>query len=310
MPNKKVVITTGDPAGCGPYITLKAIDDLGNCGAEFYVVGDRKILSRFAIYKKIDKRINLIDLNTAGIDKLKAGYASKLSGCASVSYLDCALKIMSECGIKRLVTAPLSKEAVQLSLASFSGHSEYLAEYFKCRIEMMMVSNKLKTVLFTRHIPFKKIPVFITKTNLNNTFNLVLESLKGIFKIKQPRIAVASLNPHAGRDTFLDKEEKIIDKVIRNFSGNFYGPYPSDSLFVKSAIKQYDCIIALYHDQGMIPFKLLSMTTGVNLTVGLPIIRTSPAHGVALNVMRSNKKPFASSMGEAIKLAIKLSITN
>lgn len=308
MPQKSIVVTIGDPAGCGPYITLKAIENLSNCQAQFYVVGDRKILSRFDIYRKISKRITLIDLNTPGIDKLKNGYVSKLSGRASISYLNCALEIMSECGIKQLVTAPLSKEAVQLNLASFSGHSEYLADYFKCRIEMMMVSAKLKTVLFTRHIPFKNVPAFININNLSNNFRLVLKSLKSTFKIKQPRIAVTSLNPHAGVNTFLGKEEKIIKKAIRNFSGNFYGPYPSDSLFVKSVIKQYDCIIALYHDQGMIPFKLLSMTTGVNLTIGLPIIRTSPAHGVALNVIRSNKKPFASSMVEAIKLALKLSI--
>jgi 4-hydroxythreonine-4-phosphate dehydrogenase len=173
---------------------------------------------------------------------------------------------------------------------------------------MMMVSNKLKTVLFTRHVLFKKVPFFITETNLNNTFSLVFKSLKEIFKIKQPRIAVASLNPHAGKDTFLGKEEKVIYKVVSNFRNNFYGPYPSDSLFTESAIKKYDCIIALYHDQGMIPFKLLSMKTGVNLTLGLPIIRTSPAHGIAADLMRASKEPFASSMVEAIKLALRLSI--
>ncbi|MCK9615485.1 MAG: 4-hydroxythreonine-4-phosphate dehydrogenase PdxA, partial [Candidatus Omnitrophica bacterium] len=298
----------GDPAGCGPYITLKAIEDLGNCAAQFLVVGDKKILSRFDIYKKINKRITLIDLNTPGINKLKTGHISKLSGCASIKYLKKALEIMGEYGINRLVTAPLSKEAVKLNLSDFSGHSEYLANYFKCKIEMMMVSAKLKTVLFTRHVPFKKVPVFINKSNLNNTFSLVLKSLKGIFKIKRPKIAVASLNPHAGVNTFLGSEEKIIHKVIHNFGENFYGPYPADSLFTEDAIKQYDCIIALYHDQGMIPFKLLSMKTGVNFTIGLPVIRTSPAHGVAFEVMRRNKKPFASSMVEAIKLALRLKI--
>lgn len=308
MPQEKIIVTIGDPAGCGPYITLKAIEKLGNCKAQFYVVGDRKILSRFDIYKKINKRIILIDLATHGIDKLKPGYVSKLSGMASISYLDSALKIMRGCGIRRLVTAPLSKEAVQLNLPDFSGHSEYLAGYFKCKMEMMMVSPELKTVLFTRHIPFRDVPAFITKNNLTNTFELVLKSLKNIFKIKNPKIAVASLNPHAGKDTFLGKEEKIIYKVIRGAGSNFYGPHPADSLFTESALKKYDCIIALYHDQGMIPFKLLAMKTGVNLTVGLPVIRTSPAHGVALDVMRSNKEPFASSMIEAIKLALKLSI--
>jgi len=308
MPQNRIIITTGDPSGCGPYITLKAIEKLSGCRVQFYVVGDRKILSRFDVYKKINKRIILIDLVTPGIDKLKPGYVSKLSGRASISYLDSALKVMRECGIKRLVTAPLSKEAVQLNLSDFSGHSEYLADYFRCKIEMMMVSPKIRTVLFTRHIPFKKVPVFITKNNLTDTFGLVLKSLKSIFKIKCPKIAVASLNPHAGVSTFLGKEEKIIDKVIRSFSGNFYGPYPSDSIFTESFIRQYDCIIALYHDQGMIPFKLLSMKTGVNFTPGLPIIRTSPAHGIAADIMRAGGKPFASSMVEAVKLALKLSI--
>jgi len=308
MPQEKIIVTTGDPSGCGPYITLKAIEKLGNCKAQFYVVGDREILSRFDVYKKINKRIILADLATSGIGKLKPGYVSKLSGLASISYIDCALRIIEECGIKRLVTAPLSKEAVQLNLPDFKGHSEYLADYFKCKIEMMMVSAKLKTVLFTRHIPFEKVPCYITESNLNQTFELVLKSLKNIFKIKNPKIAVASLNPHAGKDTFLGKEEKIIYKVIRGFDNNFCGPYPSDSLFTESAIKKYDCIIALYHDQGMIPFKLLSMKTGVNFTSGLPIIRTSPAHGIAADIMRAGGKPFVSSMVEAIKLALRLSI--
>jgi 4-hydroxythreonine-4-phosphate dehydrogenase len=215
---------------------------------------------------------------------------------------------MSEYGIKRLVTAPVSKEAVQLNLTDFSGHSEYLADYFKCKIEMMMVSKKIKTVLFTRHVPFKKVPGFINEKAFSGTFNLVLKSLQEVFKIKRPKIAVASLNPHAGINTFFGSEEKTIHKVVRRFSGNFYGPYPPDSLFTRDSIKQYDCIIALYHDQGMIPFKLLSMKDGVNLTVGLPVIRTSPAHGVAYDVMRKNKKPFSSSMVEAIKLALRLAI--
>ncbi|MDD4955878.1 MAG: 4-hydroxythreonine-4-phosphate dehydrogenase PdxA [Candidatus Omnitrophica bacterium] len=305
---KKIIVTTGDPAGCGPYITLKAIEELKGRDAQFFVIGDKQILSRFGFYKKSGKQVNLIALSTPGINKIKPGYVSKVSGLASISYIDCALKTMEERGIKRLVTAPLSKEAVQLNLPDFKGHSEYLADYFKCKIEMMMVSPKLKTVLFTRHIPFGKVPRYITESNLNRTFELVFESLKNIFKIKNPKIAVASLNPHAGRETFLGSEEKIICKAISGFAGNFYGPYPSDSLFTETAIKKHDCIIALYHDQGMIPFKLLSMKTGVNFTPGLPIIRTSPAHGIAADIMRAGGKPFVSTMVEAIKLALRLSI--
>lgn len=308
MNEEKIIITTGDPAGCGPYVTLKAIEELRKAKWQFYVVGDEKILSRFDIYKKVSRRINLVDLNTKGIANIKAGYVSKLSGSASINYLACALKMSKNLGIKRLVTAPLSKEAVGLGLPGFCGHSEYLAQYFKCNIEMMMISSMLKTVLFTRHMPFEDVPGFITVKNLSLTFNLVFKSLQGVFKIKQPKIAVASLNPHAGENTFFGAEEKIIHKAIRSFGNNFYGPYAADSLFTKDSIKQYDCIIALYHDQGMIPFKLLSMKSGVNLTMGLPIIRTSPAHGIALDVMRKNKKPFYSSMVEAVKLAARLSI--
>jgi 4-hydroxythreonine-4-phosphate dehydrogenase len=306
--SEKIVITTGDPAGCGPHITLKAIVALKALNVQFIVVADGEILSRFDIYKKLKKRITLVDLNTPDIAKIKRGFISKLAGAASLNYLKKALQIIKEAGTKRLVTAPISKEAVKLNLSNFSGHSEYLADYFRTRIEMMMVSQKLRTVLFTRHIPFKEIPSFISEANLSHTFTLVLNSLKTLFRIKHPKIAVASLNPHAGLNTFFGVEEEVIAKTMRGFRANFFGPFPSDSLFSEQRLKQYDCIIALYHDQGMIPFKLLAMRTGVNLTLGLPVIRTSPAHGVAFDLMRLGKIPFHSSMVEAIKLALKLSI--
>jgi 4-hydroxythreonine-4-phosphate dehydrogenase len=211
--------------------------------------------------------------------------------------------------IKRLVTAPLSKEAARLVLPNFSGHSEYLADYFKAKnIAMMMVSNKLKTVLLTRHIPLREVPLSLNRRELLNTFSLVYFSLKTMFRIKNPKIAISSLNPHAGVNTFLDKEEKLIYKAVKDFKKEIYGPYPSDTIFTEDNLKKYDCVISLYHDQGMIAFKLLSLKEGVNLTLGLPIIRTSPAHGVAYDIMRQHKVPFSSSMAEAIKLAMRLNI--
>jgi 4-hydroxythreonine-4-phosphate dehydrogenase len=129
-----------------------------------------------------------------------------------------------------------------------------------------------------------------------------------MFGLKNPKIAVTAFNPHAGVDTFFDAEEKIIYNAIKVFKKNFYGPYPCDSIFIEKNLKKYDCIICLYHDQAMIPFKLLSLKAGVNLTLGLPIIRTSPAHGVAFDVMKTGKIPFHSSMVEAIKLALKLHV--
>ena len=307
MPAKKVIITTGCPAGCGPFITLKAIEALKNKKIDFFVVGDKKILQEIPVYKKIKNRINLVDLNTPGIEKIKKGYSSKLAGSASLNYLKEGLEIAKEMRVKHFVTAPLSKEAVKLVFPQFCGHTEYLADYFKTKnFAMMMVSKKLKVVLFTRHIPLRKIPSFIRKKELTNNLFLVQSCLKEIFRIKHPKIAFASLNPHAGINTFLDKEDKIIYAAIKKFKEKIYGPFPSDTLFLGENLSKYDCLITTYHDQAMIPFKLLSFGDGVNLTLGLPIIRTSPAHGVAYDIIRQKKLPFSSSMEEAIKLALRL----
>ncbi|UCC94708.1 MAG: 4-hydroxythreonine-4-phosphate dehydrogenase PdxA [Candidatus Omnitrophota bacterium] len=305
----QVVITIGDPAGCGPSITLGAIEQLKRTKADFFVVGDQKILKRFSLYKKLMRRIHLIDAQTPKIGTVKNGYPSLLSGRASLSYLAKALRVVRTMNIKRLITAPISKEAVQQIQPHFKGHTEYLARHFDVEnFAMMMVSRKIKIVLFTRHIPLRTAPSHIHKNSLLRVFSLVHDSLQKIFKLSHPKIAVASFNPHAGINTFLDREERILQNACKVFKKTLYGPLPADTLFTKDNLRYYDCIIALYHDQGMIPFKLLSFKEGVNLTVGLPIIRTSPAHGVAYDVMKRNRKPFSSSMVEAIKLAMRLNI--
>ncbi len=309
MPAKKVVITTGDPAGCGPLITLGALDCLRNSTAKFFVVGDCAILKKYPIYKRLKKRFTLIDLNTPLISKIKPGYESALGGKAALSYLRTALKILKKEDAKHLVTAPISKEAVQHSLSSFSGHTEFLADYFNAKsFEMMMVSKNLNVLLGTRHIPLRKVPDSIQARSLVNTLNLVRKSLIGMFKIKSPKIALVSINPHAGIYTHLEKEERIMLAAVSKLKWKAFGPFPADTIFIKENISKYDCIICSYHDQAMIPFKLLSMKEGVNLTLGLPIIRTSPAHGVAFDLMRKGAKPFSSSMAAAIKLALKLQI--
>ncbi|MFA6281567.1 MAG: 4-hydroxythreonine-4-phosphate dehydrogenase PdxA [Candidatus Omnitrophota bacterium] len=308
MKKENIIITIGDPVGCGPDITLDAIKKLGPEFADFIVVGDSLILEKIPLYQVIKNKITLIDSKTKGIEKVKKGYASRLSGKASLTYLKIALGFMKENSIKRLVTAPLSKEAVGLNLPGFCGHTEYLADYFKSKIEMMMVSDKVKTVLFSRHIPLRDVSPCIKKKNLLNTFSLVESELRRMFKIKSPKIVVASLNPHAGVNTFLDKEERVVCAAIKDFGEKIFGPYPADTIFTADNLKKYDCVICLYHDQAMIPFKLLSMKDGVNLTLGLPIIRASPAHGVAYDVIRENKVPFSSSMVSAIKLVASLEV--
>ena len=164
MSRNSIVISSGDPAGCGPIVTLKAIDQFQQRKINFFVVGDKVICERIPIYRKLRCRINLIDLNTPGIGRVKLGKPTKLSGEASLSYLDKALALMKKKQIKRLVTAPLSKEAVGLIKKGFSGHTEYLAEYFKAKkFAMMMVSSNLKVVLLTRHICLRDVPAFLQK---------------------------------------------------------------------------------------------------------------------------------------------------
>ncbi len=155
---KKVVITIGDPAGCGPFVSLKAIWALRKKRVDFLVVGDYQVLKEFPLYKRLSPRIELVDLATPGIRRLRKGFFSYLSGRASLAYLDKALEIIKQRGIRRLVTAPVSKEALRLILPNFSGHTEYLAQYFgKKEVEMMMVAPNLRVVLFSRHIPLRQV---------------------------------------------------------------------------------------------------------------------------------------------------------
>ncbi|MCF7869951.1 MAG: 4-hydroxythreonine-4-phosphate dehydrogenase PdxA [Candidatus Omnitrophica bacterium] len=306
---KDVVITLGDPSGCGPEVVFRAIHSLADKEVNFWVVGDRYIAEQIPEYHKTRKRIFFLDNSTKNIKSIKRGSASKLSGQASLSYLNRSLELIKKEKFNCLVTAPVSKEAVCLAQPGFSGHTEFLRDYFKQqRVVMMMFSEKLKTVLLTRHLCLKDVSVAITKEVVLETIRLTYSFLKNQLNLNNPVVGFASLNPHAGIDTFLGNEEKIIKAAINQSKENVYGPYPADSLFIKGNLEKYDCIIASYHDQGMIPFKLLSFHSGINLTLGLPIIRTSPDHGVAYELVKNNSRAiFSSSMERAISQAIILS---
>lgn len=302
-----IVISSGDPAGCGPAISLSAINSYSGKKKVIFLVGDEKVFKKIPLYKKVKKRIVIIDLKTSGIEKVKKGYPCKLSGSASLNYLKRSLQVIKQEKIKRLITAPVSKEAVAMSLPGFCGHTEYLAGHFKVsRFAMMMASNKLKTILLTRHLSLGKAIKSLDKKCILDTLSLAYSCLKKQFKVKKPKIVFSSVNPHAGVDTFLEKEERSILKAIKSFRTPVYGPYPADTIFTPANIKKYDCMICPYHDQAMIPFKMLSFKDGVNITLGLPIIRTSPAHGTAFDLMKKNQKPGHSSMLAAIDVACKL----
>ncbi|MCF7873413.1 MAG: 4-hydroxythreonine-4-phosphate dehydrogenase PdxA [Candidatus Omnitrophica bacterium] len=307
---KDIVITLGDPSGCGPEITFRAINSLTDKKINFWVVGDKYIAERIPEYQKVKKRIFFLDNALPGIKDIKRGIASKLSGQASLSYLKKALELIKKEKFNYLVTAPVSKEAIGLVQPGFSGHTEFLRDYFRRkRVVMMMFSDKIRTVLLTRHICLKDVAMSINKKLVLDTLNLTYSFLKERLSIENPVIGFASPNPHAGVDTFMEKEEKTIKAAIDQFQGKVYGPYPADSLFTKDNLKKFDCIVSSYHDQAMIPFKLLSFRSGINLTLGLPIIRTSPGHGVAYELVRNNPQAiFSSSMEAAISQIISLDL--
>jgi len=308
--SKDILITSGDPAGCGPFITLKAIEQCLSRKLNFFVVGDQKIFKKIPRYQEIKNRFSFIDINIDGINKIKSGYPSKLSGYAALSYIKQGLEIMKERKIARLVTAPLSKEAVQMTHPGFKGHTEYLAHHFRIdNFAMMMFSKKIKLVLLTRHVSLNQISRLITEKTVNNGLSLAYSFLQKKCRIDKPRIALVSLNPHAGKHTFLGKEEEIILRVAAKFKKVVYGPYPADTVFTSNVSSNFDCFICGYHDQGMIPFKLLAMNKGTNITLGLPIIRTSPAHGVAYEAIRMGRTLFDSSMLMAINTAAKLDLS-
>jgi len=309
MKKNRLVVSSGDPAGCGPLISLLASAQLiKKQKVEITLVGDACIFNSFPLFARLKSKIRFIDLKTPRIGSLSLGKASRASGAASLGYLKEALKIIKKEGIKALVTAPVSKEAIQLTLPSFVGHTEYLARYFKAKhVVMVMAQGDFRVALFTRHVPLNKMCPQIRSSLYRASMKILSTFLKRSCKIGEPKIALCSVNPHAGLGTYLGKEEKVMVAAQKSLKIKVYGPYPADTLFMDEQRKHFDCIVCAYHDQAMIPFKLLAFKQGVNVTVGLPIVRTSPDHGVAYNLIRSGKKPFHSSMVEAMRLALKLS---
>lgn len=305
---KDIVITIGDPAGCGPEITFRALKAVIGKPVNFWVVGDRIVAEQIPAYRQIKDRLFFLDAATKNIEKITRGASSELSGAASLNYLQKALDFIKEKEIKRLVTGPVSKEAISLVKPGFSGHTEFLRDYFSSkRVAMMMFSAQIKTVLLTRHLNLDQIKKAITKDLVLETISLTYSFLREQLKIEKPVIGLAAVNPHAGVDTFMEKEEEVIKSAREQFGAAARGPYPADSLFTKDNLKKFNCIIAAYHDQGMIPFKLLSFYSGINISLGLPIIRTSPGHGVAYQLVKNNsQKIFHSSMEAAITKALEL----
>ncbi len=303
----------GDPSGVGPEVALKALASPKVKGlADFLLIGDLFVIDKAR--REMRLRLNAPVLDVANVSDLFFSYGdpTPANGRASIEYLDKALDILKMGKANGLVTAPVNKSAVKASgLKDFQGHTEYLAVRTGVKdYAMMFVGPKLKVTLVTRHVALKRVPESITVDAVYKAIFLTHKYLKEFFKVRHPRIGVAGLNPHAGElGAFGDEEIKVIapaiKKALRNFK-NITGPLPADVLFYDALNGKFDAAVAMYHDQALPAFKMLYFKDGVNLTLGLPFIRTSPDHGTAFNIAGKGIAD-PGSMIEAIRLACRLS---
>lgn len=318
----KVGITIGDVNGIGMELILKTFMEpamLQVCTPIIY--GSSKVLSyhrktfgmqefNYSTIRNLSeinpKKVNLINCWEEEV-KIELGKPSPIGGKYALKSLQAAVKDLADKKIDVLVTAPIDKKSIQQEEFNFPGHTEFLAHQFGVKdYLMMMVGNALRIAFVTGHIPVKEIVGNINSEKIIIKLKTMQHSLKRDFGINKPRIAVLGLNPHAGDSGLIGKEEEEIIKpaVKKAFDEGImaYGPYSADGFFGSISYKKFDAILAMYHDQGLIPFKTLSFSTGVNFTAGLSVVRTSPDHGTAYDIAGKNKAS-ESSFREAIYLA-------
>lgn len=238
------------------------------------------------------KRVNIIDCLDDNI-RVELGKSTEMAGEASVKSLEYAVSDLKNGLIDVLVTGPINKYNIRSAKFTFTGHTEYLAHQFDAEdVIMIMVSNLMKVAVATGHIPLSGVTGMISVEMLLGKLRLLNGSLKRDFGIRRPRIAVLGLNPHAGEDGLIGNEEnEIIRPALEQARSEkimALGPFPSDGFFASGDFTKFDVILAMYHDQGLAPFKALAFETGVNYTAGLPVVRTSPAHGTAFELVGKN----------------------
>ncbi|MFA9408350.1 MAG: 4-hydroxythreonine-4-phosphate dehydrogenase PdxA [Candidatus Dadabacteria bacterium] len=312
MSKKPIIgITMGDPNGVGPEVIVKAISsneikDL----CEIVIFGDAGILQKAA--NNSVSNIQIVECSEFGLEDLKPSTLDRKAGQASLDYITTAVKSALENEIDAIVTAPISKESTHLAGSKYPGHTEMLKDLSGSNQAVMMFEGqKFKVMLVTIHEALSNVPKLISKDRVLSTIKLTHDSLVNLFKIEAPKIVVCGLNPHAGESGAFGNEE--IDHIIpaveeaRELGINVEGPLPADTLFYYANQGKWDAVVAMYHDQGLIPFKMVSFNDGVNITLGLPIIRTSPDHGTAFDIAWKGVAD-PSSMIAAIKVAAQFAI--
>ena len=329
----RIAITLGDPAGIGPEVALKAVSTLPrNFRYQILLLGPKSFYSKLARELKLNLRFKELNRHSkprrgeeshhdGGVlcffkgnfpKKIVRGRSIRRQTVATVRSIELAVKLAMNGEIAAIVTPPINKAGLKKAGFDIPGHTEYLAKLSNTRrYEMMLVGGGLRVVLVTRHTPLKDVPKKITAQRVEETILLADLELRKSFGIQRPRLVVCGLNPHAGEQGNLGLEEnETITPAVRSAQKKtnalIAGPLSPDVLFHDAYQGRYDAEICMYHDQGLIPLKMVSRGSGVNVTLGLPFVRTSPDHGTGYDIAH---KLIADpgSMIEALKLAARLS---
>jgi 4-hydroxythreonine-4-phosphate dehydrogenase len=323
---KKLAITMGDPGGVGPEITIRAIasEEVGGlCTA--IVIGDRSVMEEALRLVDLPLRLRIIEsphqsspsadvvelIDVGALNEFQKGKPTAEGGKTCAAYIRTAVKLALEGKVDGIVTAPISKEALKMAGMKWPGHTEMLAELTGTDdYAMVLAGGPLRVILVTIHTAVRNVPPMITRGNVLRTIRLAAVACR-MFGLQNPRIGVAGLNPHAGEAGIFGDEEarEIIPAVedARREGIPASGPFPPDTIFHRAYKGDFDMVVCMYHDQGLIPLKMIAFDKGVNVTVGLPLIRTSPDHGTAYDIAwQGIANP--SSMIEAIRLASIMSV--
>ncbi len=318
-----IAITMGDPRGIGPEIIVKALSQksLRQICVPL-IIGDLNILAQTARAMKIElvfvetkeeqgefypKTIPVLSLTNFSLaetlDPDKEGECAR----ASFLYVEKGAQLAMAQKVEALVTAPVSKEAIWRAGIPFRGHTDYLAKVSQTKdYAMMLAGEKLKVSLVTTHLPFREVVNYITKERIQKVIELTAQGLRDFFQMEKPHIGVAALNPHGGEKGLLGAEEEIIRRAVQGVKGEGFslsGPWPADTIFYRAYRGEFAAVVCMYHDQGLIPLKLLYFEDAVNITLGLPFIRTSVDHGVAFDIAGQGRASSA-SLEKAIDLAV------
>jgi len=318
-----VGISIGDINGIGPEIVLKSFEDtrMLECCTPI-IFAHTKMLSFLKKHfnlkmkfqgisspeKAISGKINVVN-TWKNNPKIEFGQEHKAAGAYSIKSLKAAVEALKNKHVDVLVTAPIHKKNIQADDFNFPGHTDYLEKELGGNALMFMVSENIKVGLFTDHVPLKDISNKITPELIQQKIQTIKDSLQKDFKIRVPKIAVLGINPHTGDDGVIGKEDDDVLRPtlakIREKNAYIFGPYAADSFFGTKNYKNFDAIIASYHDQGLIPFKTLSFGEGVNFTAGLNYVRTSPDHGTGFDIAGKNEAN-PSSFIKAVFAAIRI----